>query len=339
MSADGMLLHKDSPVAQSEETTSPAPAEAEQAATHTARGLFTLPDQPTGVVLGATGLLGITLTDTLRKAGWNVVTPGRGDLDLFDDNALAACMDAHEPSVVFNTVAYTQVDRAEDEPDEARRLNKCLPALLGRVLRSRPVRCLQLSTDFVFNGKHDVPYTTEDEPDPQSVYGKTKLDGEKALLDALGEQALVARTAWLFGPGRKNFIHTILGACQEKTSLNVVHDQTGSPTYTVDLARMCLALVSHPKAQGIYHLVNSGQASWCELAAEAATLAEVSCAINAIPSSAYPQKAPRPAYSVLDTSRFTNLTGMVPRPWIQAVRDYVFHDLWSSGLFSHAADH
>ncbi len=290
----------------------------------------------TAIVLGGkTGLLGRTLTATLRTAGWTVHAPGRDDLDISDADAIAAYLDACEPSMLFNTVAYTQVDKAEDEPDEARRLNRGLPAMLGRLLKTRPVRCLHISTDFVFNGRQGTPYTVDDTPDPQSVYGKTKLEGEKALQDAIGDKTVIARTAWLFGPGKRNFVHTILNLCRERSSLNIVHDQVGSPTYTVDLAAMCLAL-AECDTNGLFHLVNNGQASWCELAAEATTLAEMACVIHAIPSSEYPQKAKRPAYSVLDTSRYTQVAGTSPRPWQQALRDYIFHDLWETELIAGA---
>lgn len=284
----------------------------------------------TAIVLGGqTGLLGRTLTATMRDAGWQVLAPGRDELDVLDTDALAAYIDACEPALLCNTVAYTQVDNAEDEPDEARLLNAGLPERLGRLLSTRPVRCLHISTDFVFNGRKTEPYTEDDETDPQSVYGSTKLAGERALLDSIGDKVAIARTAWLFGPGKRNFVHTILNLCREREGLNVVHDQIGSPTYTVDLAAMCLDLIKH-NATGIYHLVNNGQASWCELAAEATALTEFSCTIHAIPSKEYPQKAKRPAYSVLDTGKYAQLTGNAPRPWIQALRDYVFQDLWNT---------
>lgn len=292
-----------------------------------------LPPRTAIVLGGKTGLFGRPLVQTLQDAGWTVYAPGREDFDLFNTDALAAYIDTCEPTMLFNTVAYTQVDKAEDEPDEARRVNQGLPSAIGRILRTRPVRCLHISTDFVFNGKSDTPYTETDIPDPQSVYGKTKLDGEKALLEHIPDRTIIARTAWLFGPGKKNFVQTILNLCKDRTALNVVHDQTGSPTYTIDLAAMCLAL-ANSRANGVFHLVNRGQASWCELAAEATTLAEMSCAINAITSQEYPQKALRPPYSVLDTSLFTEVTGITPRPWIQALRDYIFNGFWKTDILT-----
>jgi dTDP-4-dehydrorhamnose reductase len=179
------------------------------------------------------------------------------------------------------------------------------------------------STDFVFSGKKKTPYTIEDPPDPVNVYGKTKLAGEEALLSLGLERLLIIRTAWLFGPGKKNFVQTILERCQGAQAIGVVHDQVGSPTYTPDLARYSLKLVE-AEGKGLYHVVNAGEANWCELASEAARLAQKECAINGIPSAVYPQKAVRPAYSVLDTTKFEQTTGITPRPWPQALQEYIF---------------
>lgn len=136
----------------------------------------------------------------------------------------------------------------------------------------------------------------------------------------------VVRTAWLFGPGRRNFVSVMLDMARDedtKRTITVVHDQVGSPTYTVDLAAMSLALAVK-RASGIVHAVNTGQASWCELASEAVGLVKPDARIQPISSGQWPQKARRPSYSVLSTARLTELTGMVPRPWPQALRDYVF---------------
>ena len=226
--------------------------------------------------------------------------------------------------MVFNTVSYTQVDRAEDEPDAAWRLNRDFPAALGRIAPKVGFRLVHYSTDFVFDGRKTQPYTLSDEPNPLSVYGKSKLAGENALLRSGLSGLLILRTAWLFGPGRKNFVLTILTLAKSREQLGVVHDQIGSPTYTVDLAKNTLRLLDAPDAQGIFHLVNSGQASWCELAAEAVKLAGLSCTVNAITTAEYPTKAVRPAFSVLSTEKYTQRTGHTPRSWLQALQDYVF---------------
>jgi len=281
---------------------------------------------PKALVLGGEGgLLGTSLVKALGKVGHAVATLGRPGRDVFEPGTLEALLDRLAPDTVYNTWAYTQVDRAEDEPAEARRINEALPALLGRLVRERPIRLVHFSTDFVFDGKKDSPYTPNDPPRPTSVYGETKLAGERALL-ALGlPRLLIVRTAWLFGPGKKNFVRTILDLARERDQIKVVHDQLGSPTYTCDLAAWTVALAA-TNAAGVFHVANAGQASWAELAAEAIRLADLPCRVAPIPSAEYPQKAKRPAYSVLDTAAFSKATGIAPRTWAQALADYVYRE-------------
>ncbi|MEF2144979.1 MAG: dTDP-4-dehydrorhamnose reductase [Desulfovibrionaceae bacterium] len=279
------------------------------------------------VVLGGeSGLLGQALMHALDDAGALALGTSRTILDPLDNAALTAFLDREEPDLLFNTVAYTQVDLAEEEPDQAMRVNAGLPKRLGRLSEEQGFQLIQYSTDFVFDGRKEGFYTEEDEPCPLSVYGKTKLQGERALLGNPAPGLLVIRTAWLFGPGRSNFVHKILKMACEKESLSIVHDQIGSPTYTVDLAKHSLQLIG-AGAVGLYHVTNGGRASWCELAAEAISVAGLDCRVEAIPSSAYPAKATRPANSLLDNAKFTAATGVTPRPWAQALREYVYTDM------------
>ena len=278
------------------------------------------------VLGGKTGLVGQALVDVLNASGWEVTATGRAELDaaaVDSGTRLESLVDALEPSCIFNTIAYTGVDAAEDEPEAATLLNRTLPATLGRIVKTRPSTLVHFSTDFVFDGKKNSPYTPEDPTGPLCVYAKTKLAGEEALLALDLPRCLIIRTAWLFGPGRKNFVATILQACKDRRAINVVHDQIGSPTYTLDLAQYTLKLVE-TGASGLFHIVNGGQASWCELAGEAVSLAPVECVVHPIPSSEYPQKARRPAYSALDCADLARLTGITPRPWPQALREYIF---------------
>lgn len=281
---------------------------------------------PKVLVLGGKGgLLGACLAAVLEKAGRHVAVTGRPGKDVFEAGTLEDLLDTLEPDTVFNTWAYTQVDKAEDEPAEARRVNEALPALLGRLVQERPGKLVHFSTDFVFDGKKDSPYLPDDPTGPGSVYGETKLAGERALLSLNLPNLLIVRTAWLFGPGKKNFVRTILDLAAERNELRVVHDQVGSPTYTCDLAAWAVALAAKD-ATGVFHVVNSGRASWAELAAEAIRLAGLPCRVVPIPSAEYPQKARRPAYSVLDTAAFSKATGITPRPWAQALADYVYRE-------------
>ncbi|HDQ41548.1 MAG TPA: dTDP-4-dehydrorhamnose reductase [Desulfonatronum sp.] len=283
--------------------------------------------QGSAVVLGGkTGLLGQALCRCLTGAGWHVAPVGREDLDIHSQDSVIALFDKHAPDVLFNTIAYTQVDKAEDEPETAFRVNEKLPVLLGRAVKGKGVRLVHYSTDFVFDGHKHTPYLPDDPVGPLCVYGKSKLAGERALLELELDGLCIIRTAWLFGPGRTNFVSRILELATERQTLNVVHDQVGSPTYTPDLAAYSLELVN-AGGRGVFHLVNSGSASWCELAGEAVQAMGLTCMVTPIVSAEYPQKAQRPAYSVLDTEDFTNLTGTRPRPWLHALREYVFQHL------------
>ena len=279
------------------------------------------------VILGGrTGLLGQSLTEKLKDHKVITVPLSRKDFDPSNMGSLEALLEKENPDFIFNTVAYTMVDQAEDEENNAHLLNTTLPVTIGRLAKQFNCKLIHYSTDFVFDGKKDSPYTEDDKTNPQSVYGSTKLDGENKLLDLNYENILIIRTAWLFGPNKTNFVHKILNFARERESLNVVHDQTGSPTYTPDLAEYTIALIEN-EAAGIFNVVNSGKASWCELATEAVNCSAINCRVDAVPTSAYPTKAKRPPYSVLDTSKFTEVTGITPRPWVQAMRDYIYNDL------------
>lgn len=275
------------------------------------------------VLGGATGLFGQALVHAATISGHDVIASSRNDFDPMNAESVAAYIDAHSPDIICNTIAHTQVDNAEEEEEKARNLNRLFPRILGRIVKERPVYLLHCSTDFVFNGRKKTPYTETDGTAPLSAYGRSKAEGETALLELNLEKLCIVRTAWLFGPGKKNFISTILGLCSAGKSLNVVYDQIGSPTYTSDLAAYCMHLLQ-ADGRGIFHIVNSGQASWCELASEAVRLSQCECSITPVPSAEYPQKAVRPAYSVLDCSKFTKLTGITPRSWCRALTDYIF---------------
>lgn len=281
---------------------------------------------PCLVLGGKTGMLGQALMAALAKAGHTAVAQGREDVDLTSRDALTAYLEAVKPGVVFNAVAYTQVDKAEDEPDDAARLNKTLPENLARLSAAMGFKLVHFSTDFVFDGKGQDPYEENDPTGPVSVYGRTKLAGEQAIRSVNPPGWIICRTAWLFGPGRKNFITTILNLCRSRDTVNVVDDQIGSPTCTVDLALHAVQLLD-AGASGLFHVANAGEASWCELATEAVRLTGLPCKVSPIPTSGYPTRATRPAWSVLSTAAFTAATGVTPRPWAKALRDYIFKDL------------
>lgn len=275
------------------------------------------------VLGGQTGLLGQALVRVLSKQRLTVHTLGRQDGDLQNQDFLSEQLEKLQPDIIFNTIGYTQVDNAEEHKAEALLWNRTLPDSLGRLIKDSPTHLVHFSTDFVFAGNKKAPYLETDSPKPMSVYGSSKLEGEQALLQLNLPNCCIVRTAWLFGPGRKNFITTILEACRKRDTISVVHDQTGSPTYTLDLAHWSL-LLAKQKASGIFHAANAGTATWCELACEAVTLSERHCRVDPIASSQWPLPAARPSYSVLNTDKLAQTIGIKPRPWPQALREYIY---------------
>ena len=278
------------------------------------------------VLGGETGLLGQALTRALQAHGWTVHTLGRRDGNLLDRDFLQGALAGHAPHIIFNAVAWTAVDDAEDRTEDALLLNRALPSMLAQTLKTLGSgHLVHYSTDFVFSGEGTRLWTEDDTPQPRTAYGRTKLEGEQAILGILPDRACILRTAWLFGPGRKNFVSTILGACRQRDAIRVVHDQVGSPTYTADLAQWSVAL-AQSGATGIWHAANGGQASWCDLACEAVSLAAAPCRVIPIDSADWPQKAQRPAFSALDTRKLATFLGKPPRPWPQALREYLFSE-------------
>ena len=276
------------------------------------------------VLGGTTGLVGQALARTLAAGGWETLTFSRTEGNLLDLDFLRGLLEKSGADVVFNALGWTRVDAAEEHPEEALLANRTLPDALARTLAAMGHgHLVHFSTDFVFSGPHDGLWRETDRPAPLSVYGRTKLAGEEAVLHALPDRSCIVRTAWLFGPGRSNFVDVILDACRRRDVVRVVHDQVGSPTYTLDLAQWCEKL-ARARATGIWHAVNSGVASWCELASEAIALTSGPCRVEPIPAADWPQAAQRPANFALDNGRLAEFLGEKPRPWPRALREYLF---------------
>ncbi|MBU1230080.1 MAG: dTDP-4-dehydrorhamnose reductase [Proteobacteria bacterium] len=278
------------------------------------------------VLGGKNGLLGRAVAGALEEAGVAVIRASGAEVDYFDADGLEDFLDEHSVDCpidcLVNAVAYTQVDQAEDQPEEAYRLNASLPALLGVVALERGLRLVHFSTDFVFDGLKLVPYRPEDAVNPLSVYGASKLAGETALLSLDIPDLLILRTAWLFGPGKMNFVRRMLDLAAQRPELKVVDDQHGSPTCTTDLGRMTADLL-RAGAAGLFHTVNAGEATWHALAEEAVRLSGLPCRVLPIPTSDYPTRAARPPYSVLDVSDFARAAGRRPRHWKESLAEYV----------------
>jgi len=285
------------------------------------------------VVTGAGGQLGLCLAARLRTDPANVLVAAfdHKALDITDAAALRsaiAALPGGPPDVIANAAAMTQVDRCEDDPTAAALANASGPAALAELCQQAGARLVHVSTDYVFDGCGARPYTESDPTGPRSVYGRTKLEGERRVLAAQPE-AIVVRTAWVFGPGR-NFVRTILEAAArtkrgEAPALRVADDQRGSPTYAGDLADGIIGLAD-ADASGVVHLTNRGVATWWDLARAAVDIwGHPELPIEKVRTADVPRPAPRPAWSVLDTSRAEHL-GVRLRPWREALRGYLDSD-------------
>ena len=226
-------------------------------------------------------------------------------------------------NIVINCAAYTAVDQAEDEPKMAHQLNAVAIESLCQLSKTFGFKPIHFSTDYVFDGTAKIPYSEEHSLNPLGVYAMTKAEGETVMQTAEIDGWII-RTSWLFSPYGKNFVKTIFSLFKHKVEIDVVNDQTGSPTYGIDLAKATLtALDQNPKFDGIqvYHFTNSGQTTWYGFANEIKKLIRTSCKVNPIATDVNPSKAKRPKYSVLNCEKIKNEFNLNPRPWEKALEE------------------
>lgn len=274
----------------------------------------------TWLVTGATGMLGHEVVSLARGRGHDIAARTRRDLDISHRDQVESAFQTLTPRVVVNCAAWTAVDDAEEREREAYRVNADGPRLLAEACARHGARLVHVSTDYVFSGDADVPYGENDPAEPRTAYGRTKLAGEKAVLDALPSAAVV-RTAWLYGAHGSNFVSTMLRLMAERETVEVVDDQFGQPTWAVDLADRLVTLGELGSAAGMFHATNSGKASWFELAQEIFRLSGTDPGrVRRTTSEAFVRPAKRPAFSVLGHARWREL-GLEPlRPWRDALR-------------------
>lgn len=265
------------------------------------------------LITGSRGQLGSTLRGFLPHA----FAPGSSELDITDAIAVRNFVKRHNIDVIINCAAYTAVDKAEDDPETAERVNTTGPRNLARC----GAAVVHVSTDYVFDGTSTVPYVEDMPTNPTSVYGWTKLRGEKEVL-ANASIAVVIRTSWLYSPYGANFVKTMLRLGAVRKSIGVVSDQTGSPTFCQDLAEAIAAIIPrlHSGVSGIYHYSDEGMCSWCDFAREIMRIAELPCRVDAIASAEYQTRAKRPAYSVLDTTKIKSTFGICIPHWKESLK-------------------
>lgn len=265
------------------------------------------------LITGSKGQLGTELAKLLPEA----ILTDVADLDITDEQAVKNYVKEHNVDTIINCAAYTAVDKAEDDADLAAKINIDGP----RNLAKSGAKVVHVSTDYVFDGTGYKPYQPEDEAHPISVYGKTKLVGENEVLK-YADVAVIIRTAWLYSPYGNNFVKTMRRLGAERESLNVVADQIGTPTYAADLAQAIVQILPQMNKanKGVYHFTNEGVCSWYDFARKIMELSGLSCKVNPIPSSAYPTKATRPFYSVLDKNKIKETFNITIPHWEEGLK-------------------
>ncbi|HEX3553620.1 MAG TPA: dTDP-4-dehydrorhamnose reductase [Thermoanaerobaculia bacterium] len=265
------------------------------------------------LVFGGTGMLGQAVIAEARSRGWAALGLSRAQADIMDPGCLPGWADAFRPELVVNCAAFTKVDACETDPSQAFAVNGEAVANVAAVAARAGAALVHVSTDYVFEGTANEPYREDAPTRPCSVYGRSKLAGEAHALAC--DRGLVVRTSWLFGPGGPNFVATMVGLIEAgRVPLRVVRDQEGCPTYAPFLARALLDL-AQGGVTGIVHYRNREPVSWYAFAAEIARLWSGAVEVVPVTTAEFPRPAPRPAYSVLDVTRFERSAGRSVEPW------------------------
>jgi dTDP-4-dehydrorhamnose reductase len=269
------------------------------------------------VVTGSRGMLGYDFLDLYGSDARGV---HQDEMEITALVSVEKVLKELRPKVVINAAAYTDVDGCESNKDLAIQVNGEGVLHLARVTAEIGAKLVQVSTDYVFDGSKGMPWLEDDLVNPLSVYGRSKLVGEENA--RCNPDHLIVRTQWLYGLHGRNFVETMLRLGKEKEEIGVVHDQIGSPTWTVDLSRAIRALID-ADCRGTYHAANAGSCSWCEFAAAIFEEAGLKTVVKPITTGELGRPAPRPLYSVLDCGKLVRDTGFVPEGWRQALNKYL----------------
>lgn len=277
------------------------------------------------LITGAGGMLGHDVVEELTRRGEEVVGLDRAALDITRPAAVDTAVRDHRPDLVVNCAAYTAVDDAESDEARALEINGDGPRLLARACAAHGSRLIHVSTDYVFSGEaRATPYPEDHPTGPRTAYGRTKLAGERAVLEELPGASAVVRTAWLYGVHGANFVRTMIGLEARRDTVDVVDDQRGQPTWSADVAERIadLGVRLGPDAHGVFHATNSGEATWYELAREVFSLVGADPdRVRPTSSAAFPRPAPRPAYSALAHRRWQEIGLPLPRDWRSALHE------------------
>lgn len=278
------------------------------------------------LITGANGQLGQSIQFIANKyPNIQFVYTDFQEMDITNIENCQAVFAKHQPHFCINTAAYTAVDKAESEWDKAHLINAVGPENLAKVCKEFDTILVHISTDFIFDGTSKVPYLETDIPNPKSIYGQTKLDGELAI-QKNWEKHFIVRTSWVYSQFGANFMKTMLRLASERDTLSVVNDQIGTPTYAVDLAEVLIKIINTenptPNTQrpfGVYNFSNEGVCSWYDFAAAIFHQKGIQIDLKPIPTDSYPTPAKRPAYSVLDKTKIKKVFGVEIKNWKESL--------------------
>ena len=272
---------------------------------------------PNILVTGAKGQVGSELQDLAVKYPYTLFFTDRETLDITEKEAVEDFCKKNAITHIINAAAYTAVDKAETDKENADKVNHLAVKYLAQVAKEQNISLIHISTDYVFDGKNYKPYIEEDPTNPQGVYGATKLAGEQALQEINPKNSIIIRTSWVYSSYGANFVKTMLHLGKEREELGVIYDQVGTPTYAKDLAQTILDIIPQIKSDTveIYHYSNEGVLSWYDFAKEIMRMAKLKCRISPIETKEYPTPAKRPHYSLLNKAKIKKEFGLSIPYW------------------------
>ena len=284
------------------------------------------------LVTGKNGQLGQSIKKIVDEkkitnlSNYNFTFIGREELNLEYIDSIRSYFDVNEFNIIINCAAYTKVDKAEENQKQANLINHTAVKELATIAKTKNIKLIHISTDFVFNGLNKKPYTENDVTSPLNIYGETKLAGEKALMSISKSDSLIIRTGWLYSEFGNNFVKTILNLAKKNDALDIVSDQFGTPTYAYDLAFLILYIITtdkfleNNKSSEILHYSNEGKSSWYDFAKEIIGISGINCQLNPIGARDYPLAAKRPKYSILSSKKVSEEYDVSIEHWKDALK-------------------
>ena len=267
------------------------------------------------LVTGAKGMLGQDLCPVLRAGGFEIFEADLHNMDITKITEVKAVIDAEKPDYIVHTAAYTDVDRAETDRDKALLINKTGSENIAKTSGNLGIPVFYISTDYVFDGTKNSPYKPDDPTCPVNFYGKTKLEGELAVKEYC-QKHYIFRISWLYGHKGKNFVETMISLAQKHDELKVVNDQTGCPTWTVELSRTISQFIKENRPYGTYHVCGSGNTSWHGFATKIMELMDIDIRVIPVTTDEFPRPAKRPGYSVMDNAGLC-------QDWQKSLEEYI----------------